>query len=94
VNLFLHRFQLYTSDDFQYFGTGAFNRNNFGYGANPSANSRSVGTGLDAVVTYKFNPNLDFQGGYSYIWGNAVWNRAFSDDDVRFAYFQVTVRYP
>ena len=103
VNIFLHRFQLFTGNDGRYFGTGAFNRNaigGFGYGVAPNpqvAGTRighhSVGTELDVVVNYKLHENVELQTGYSYMWGNALLNN-LSDDDVRFFYGQVTVHYP
>jgi hypothetical protein len=98
LNLMLHRIQLYTSDDAQYFGTGAFSKQaipgGFGFGANPSNGHHSVGTELDVIASYKVNKRVALQAGYSYIWGNAVFNALSSDDDVRFGYLQVMVKYP
>jgi hypothetical protein len=96
LNVFLHRFQVFTGDDGRRFGTGAFNRSSFGYGVSPSGGngSHSVGTAVDVVANYKLHPRLALQAGYTYMWGNALLNQQFSDDDVRWAYFQVTAKYP
>jgi hypothetical protein len=93
LNVMLHHFTLYTGDDARYFGTGAFNKKIFGFGASPSRGHNSVGTELDVVASYKAHKNVDLQAGYSYMWGHAVFNN-LSDDNVRFGYLQVTVRYP
>jgi hypothetical protein len=104
VNMFLHRFQVFTGDDGRWFGTGAFAKSNlpggFGYGVSPSQSSggagshHSVGTAAEIVVNYNVNQFLSLQGGYSYMWGNALFNSQYTDDDVRFGYVQVTVKYP
>ncbi len=92
VNVFLHQFTMMTDDDGRHFGTGAFNKNSFGYGLQPSGGHRGMGTELDAVLSYKLNRRVDLQAGYAYMWGHALFND-LADDDVRFAYFQVTVKY-
>jgi hypothetical protein len=93
LNVMLHHFTLYTGDDARYFGTGAFNKKIFGFGATPSRGHNSMATELDVVASYKAHKNVDLQAGYSYMWGHAVFNN-LSDDDVRFGYLQVKVSYP
>ena len=95
VNAFLHHMYLLTDDDGRHFGTGAFNKTTFGYGFQPQTSEsghRSLGTELDIVASYAIHPNVSLQAGYSYMWGHAFFNH-LSDDDTRFAYFQVTARY-
>jgi len=92
VNLMLHQFSLQNDDDFRYFGTGAYNRTNFGYGAQPSRGHRTGGTEIDAVVNYAVSKHLSVQGGFAHMWGHGVTN-AFTDDDVTFGYLEVTLKY-
>jgi hypothetical protein len=92
VNLTLHRFSLQNDDDFRYFGTGAYTRSNFGYGAQPSRGYRSGGTEIDAVVNYDVNQHLSVQGGYAYMWGHGIFNN-FRDENVSFGYLQVALKY-
>jgi hypothetical protein len=98
LNIMLHHFTLLTDDDDQYFGSGAFSKQGipggFGFGSNPSNGHRGIGTELDVVANYKLTEQVALQAGYSYMWGHAVMNSNFSDDDVRFGYLQVTVNYP
>jgi hypothetical protein len=88
----LHQFSLQTDKDDQYFGTGAFNKEVFGFGQRLSGGYSGVATELDTVVSYAVNKHLALEGGYSYLWGRGVWN-TFSDEDVRFGYLQVTLKY-
>jgi hypothetical protein len=92
LNVFLHHFLLFTDDDGRHFGTGAFNRNAFGYGVQASGGHRSVGTEVDVVLSYALHPRVSLQAGYSFLEGHALSNDLV-DDDVRFAYFQVAARY-
>ncbi len=52
----------------------------------------AVVAGSQLVTSYAIHPNVSLQAGYSYMWGHAFFNH-LSDDDTRFAYFQVTARY-
>ncbi len=92
VNLMLHQFSLQDDDDSRYFGTGAFSRSNFGFGAQSSRGYRSHGTELDAVVNYAVNKHLSVQGGFAHMWGHGVAN-SFKDDGVAFGYLEVTLKY-
>jgi hypothetical protein len=92
VNMMLHQFSLQNDKDDQYFGTGAFNKEVFGFGQRPSRGYSGVATELDTVVNYTVNKHLSLQAGYAYMWGRGVWN-TFSDEDVRFGYLQVTLKY-
>lgn len=103
LNVFLHRYQLFTDDDGRYFGTGAFNRSAFGIGLDTSGCTtgpagelrchRGLGTELDVVLGYSLHPRVNLQAGYAHIWGHGFFN-GLADDDVRFAYLQVAVKYP
>jgi hypothetical protein len=93
VNLMFHQFDLQNDDDSQYFGTGAFNKNAFGFGQRPSAGSKRVARELDVVVNVNLIDHVSLQGGYAYMWGRTSWERQFSNEDVKFAYGQVTVSY-
>lgn len=89
---FVHQLWLMTDDDGRHFGTGAFNKNSFGYGIQPSGGHRGVGTELDLVVSHRLGPRLTLEAGYAFLEGHAVLD-VFSDDDVRFGYLEVTARY-
>jgi hypothetical protein len=93
LNLMLHHFTMMTSDDGRHFGTGAYNKASFGYGlqGNPSGH-RGMGTELDIIADYKLHDLVALQAGYVYMWGHALFN-SMADDDVRFGYLQVTVKY-
>ena len=93
VNVTWHRFELWEDDDFQYFGTGAFNKTVFGYGQNDLLGSDRVADELDVVVNWNVTKNLSLQGGYAYMWGKTGWERAFANEDVKFGYLQVTLKY-
>lgn len=94
INLMVHHFTLLTSDDAYVRGTGAFNRDVFGYVYTSSRGHRGLGTEIDLVVDYKLNKNLAIQAGYAYMFGHAVFNSApFSEDDVKFGYLQLTGKY-
>jgi hypothetical protein len=97
LELTVHQFGLQTDDDGRHFGTGAFNRSDFGYGLQPSRGHDSVGTELDLVVTYKLNDHVSLAGGYSHLYGRGVLNHeqvaTFSDDDVRWGFLQAQLSY-
>ena len=92
INLMLHQFYLADDNDARYFGTGAFNKDAFGFGAQPSRGYGAGGTEIDAVVNYDFNTRLSIQGGYAYMWGRGIFNTA-SYKDVNFGYLQLTLKY-
>jgi hypothetical protein len=92
LDVFLHHFTKLTHDDGRRFGTGAFNKTAFGYGRVASNSHRSMGTELDIVVSHKLHERVSLLAGYSYMWGHAEFN-GLADDDVRFAFFQVSAKY-
>jgi hypothetical protein len=92
INLMLHQFYLQTTSDAYVRGTGAFNRQVFGYVYTPTGRRGNLGTEIDLVVDFKLNQFLSFQAGYSYMWGHGAFNRLI-EDDVEFGYLQVTAKY-
>ena len=92
INLMLHQFYLADDNDARYFGTGAFNKEIFGFGAQPSRGRQAGGTEIDAVVNYNFNKHLSIQGGYAFMWGRGIFNTS-SYEDVTFAYLELTLKY-
>jgi hypothetical protein len=94
LNLFVHHFRLVTGNDMQYFGTGAFTKEgNFGFGGNPNpTGAKSYGTEVDAVVSASLCPGVSLSGGYSRLWGHDFLD-GNADEDVDFAYLQVTLKY-
>ena len=79
-------------DDARYFGTGAFNKKVFGFGAQPSRGFGGGATEIDAVASYTFNKHLSAQGGYSYMWGRGLFN-ANRYRNVSFGHLQLTLKY-
>ena len=92
VNLMLHQFYLANDNDNRYFGTGAFNKKIFGFGAQPSRGYGAGGTEIDAVVNYDFNKHLSIQGGYAYMWGRGIFNTS-NNSNVSFGYLQLALKY-
>ena len=92
VNLMLHHFYLADDNDARYFGTGAFNKKIFGYGAQPSRGYGAGGTEIDAVVNYNVNKHVSIQGGYAYMWGRGIFNTS-SNPNVSFGYLQLALKY-
>jgi hypothetical protein len=92
VNLMLHHFYLADDNDARYFGTGAFNKKVFGYGAQPSRGYGAGGTEIDAVVNYDLNKHVSIQGGYAYMWGRGIFNTS-SNPNVSFGYLQLALKY-
>ncbi len=92
VNLMLHQFSLQNDNDARYFGTGAFNRDIPGFGAQPSRGHRTGGTEIDAVVNYDVNKHVSIQGGYAHMWGHGIFN-ASTHENVAFGYLELTLKY-
>jgi hypothetical protein len=92
VNLMVHQFYLLTDDDSYVRGTGAFNRDVFGYVYTSSGGHNNLGTEIDLIVDFKVNEYLGLQAGYAYMFGHSVFNN-LSDDDVKFGYLQATLKY-
>jgi hypothetical protein len=102
INFMVHHFRLVDSDDFQYFGTGAFTtkNRNFGFGKNFSHGKHEVGTEVDVVMSVNLHKHVSLQGGYSHIWGSDVWKaneadpaKGWADADVEFGYLQLSLKY-
>jgi len=98
VNVMFHQFYMAKSGDTQYFGTGAFNKKVFGYGANPTGGNNNFGQELDVIANLKVNKHLSIQGGYAHFWGSDVAKflrdtTARNKSDVNFGYIQVAVNY-
>jgi hypothetical protein len=102
INLMFHQFWLANDDDNQYFGTGAFTKDNgagnFGYGANPSGGDKAFAKELDVVVNVNVYKGVSVQGGYARMWGdnvvdNLVSSGARNEDTVDWGYVQVQLQY-
>jgi hypothetical protein len=92
LELVFHQFWLYTKNDFRYFGSGAFEQRNLGYGRSASNGSNNVGQEIDFVVSYKVNKHLGLLGGVAHLFGGKVLG-SFPDEDANWAFFQVTLSY-
>jgi hypothetical protein len=96
LELFVHHFQLLTDDDGRHFGSGAYDTASFGYGIEPQTSAgghRGLGTELDLVASWQVLPHIAVETGWSYLFGHGI-HSGRGDDDVRFTYLQLTVRYP
>jgi hypothetical protein len=98
VNVMFHQFYLATEDDLQYRGTGAFNKEVFGFPSRPSHGSSNYGKEIDTVVNVNVCKGLSVQGGYMHFWGDNVVkkqrdNGNINGKDVDFGYVQVTLKY-
>lgn len=94
VELAYHKFWLQNDDDGRYAGSGAFNRNVFGYSpaiAQP-AGTRNAADEIDLVVTWNLHANLTAEAGYAFMWGHGVFD-GFADRNVSFGYLQLTAKY-
>jgi len=98
VNVMFHQFYMAKSADAQYFGTGAFNKKIFGYGANATGGNNNFGQEIDVIANLKLHKHLSVQGGYSHLWGSDVIRfirneTGRSKKDLDFGYIQVAVNY-
>jgi hypothetical protein len=98
VNVMFHQFYLATEDDLQYRGTGAFNKEVFGFPSRPSHGSSNYGKEIDTVVNVNVCKGLSLQGGYMHFWGDNVVKKQrdrgdINGTDVDFGYVQVTLKY-
>lgn len=89
VQVYVHRFWLANDADARYFGPGAFNRRQLGFGNSPSNGSRDVGTEVDVVVTYRIGSQWSLFLGYAYLKGGDV----FAGKDTHWASGQIAFRY-
>jgi hypothetical protein len=92
VNLFVHWFQLMSRDDFRYAGTGAFERQSFGFPTQNTAGQKDVGIEYDAVVGFNVHRTTTIEFGFSWLDGGDVW-RTRPDRDAAFAYAMVEFKY-
>ena len=89
VQVYVHRFWLANDRDGRYFGPGAYNRSQLGFGVSPSHGSRDVGTEVDVVLTYRMGARWSFFLGYAFLNGGEV----FGGKDTHWASGQVAFRY-
>jgi hypothetical protein len=92
LNFFVHGFWLMTRDDARYSGTGAFDRQSFGYNAQASGGQSDVGVEYDAVATVQVHRTTSLELGFSYLDGGDVFASQPSRD-VTFAYASLEFRY-
>jgi hypothetical protein len=98
VNVMFHQFYLAKSQDAQYFGTGAFNKTIFGYGAIASGGDKNFGQELDLGINIKVHDHVSVGGGYTHMWGrdvirNQVGAGARGRTNLDFGYLQIVVSY-
>jgi hypothetical protein len=98
VNVMFHQFYLAEEDDQQYRGTGAFNKEAFGFVPRDSYGSSNYGKEIDTVVTVNVCKGLSLQGGYTHFWGDNVVKKQHENGDINgtdvdFGYVQVTLKY-
>jgi hypothetical protein len=72
INFMFHQFYLAKRRDGQYFGTGAFNKEIFGYGANESGGHNNFAQEIDIVTSVKLYTGVTMLAGYSHLLGNDV----------------------
>jgi hypothetical protein len=72
INFMFHQFYLAKSNDAQYFGTGAFNKQIFGYGAGASGGKNNFAQEIDIVTSFKLYKGVTMLAGYSHLLGNDV----------------------
>jgi hypothetical protein len=67
-----HYFALATNDDAKYAGTGAFNKDAFGYVVRPSGGQSDVGHEIDVTGVWKIHDHVELQAGYAHLFGGDV----------------------
>jgi hypothetical protein len=72
INFMFHQFYLAKRRDAQYFGTGAFNKKIFGYGAGASGGENNFAQEIDIVSSVKIYKGVTMLAGYSHLLGNDV----------------------
>jgi hypothetical protein len=92
LNLFVHQFRLQSSHDARYSGTGAFNKDAFGYNAQPSRGYAHVGTEYDVVATVALHRTLTLELGYAYLDGGALFD-TMANEDVHWGYAMIELKY-
>lgn len=91
-DFFVHWFRLVHRDDAVYAGTGAFDRDAFGYAASASGGQSDVGVEYDASASFALHRSATLDLGFSWLDGGDVY-RARPDRDVTFAYASIELRY-
>ena len=91
-NFFVHWFELTNSDDMRYSGTGAFDKNAFGFPASPSTGRNFIGIEYDLVATITPHRTTTLEVGYSHLDGGAMF-QANPSRDVDFLYLSLELRY-
>jgi hypothetical protein len=92
LNLFVHWFELASDDDLRYAGTGAFDRNAFGFPGTATNGHSRVGTEYDVVVTFTPHRTTTIELGYARLEGGAMYRTA-RDRDLDFAYASLELKY-
>jgi hypothetical protein len=72
INFMFHQFYLAKKNDAQYFGTGAFNKEIYGYGAGASGGHNNFAQEIDIVTNVKLYQGVTMLAGYSHLLGNDV----------------------
>ncbi len=94
IEFTVHHFWLTTSDDFRYFGSGAFNKGSLGYGRPTTRGSRDLGTELDLTVSYALHRHVSLLGGYAHHFGTKAMQTAPSTaENTEWAFMQVVLKY-
>jgi hypothetical protein len=92
LNAFVHWFLLADDRDARYAGTGAFDRNVFGFTAQASHGERDVGVEYDLVATVTPHKNVTVEAGVAFLDGGDFFPDG-SDRDVAFGYLSLELRY-
>ncbi|MEX2204867.1 MAG: alginate export family protein [Myxococcota bacterium] len=92
LNLFVHQFRLQNSNDARYSGTGAFNKDAFGYAAQASRGYAHVGTEYDVVATLALHRTVSLELGYAFLDGGALFD-PMASQDVHFGYAALELKY-
>ena len=91
-NLFIHWFELATDDDLRYAGTGAFDKNVFGFPGTATNGHSRIGTEYDVVATFTPHRTTIVELGYSHLEGGAMFRTA-RDRDLDFIYVSLELKY-
>ena len=87
-----HYFKLATNDDAKYVGTGAFNKDSFGYVVRPSGGQSDVGHEIDVTGVLKVHDHVELQAGYAHLFGGDVLSGP-ETRDTEWAFAQVLLTY-
>jgi len=92
LNLFVHQFRLQNSSDARYAGTGAYNKDSFGYTAQASRGYAHVGTEYDVVATFALHRTVSLELGYAFLDGGALFD-PMPSQDLHFGYAALELKY-